>query len=40
MPKHEFTSKIQTPSRFRCASHKLNVELDRQNKIPCEQRVC
>ena len=26
----------QAHSRFRCGSHKLNVELDR----PCEQRVC
>ena len=29
----------QAHSRFRCASHKLNVELDRQNKIPFEQRI-
>ena len=27
-------------SRFRCASHILNVELGRQNKIPYEQRIC
>ena len=30
----------QALSRFRCASHTLNVELGRQNKIPFEQRIC
>ena len=30
----------QALSPFRCASHKLNVELGRQNKIPFEQRFC
>ena len=30
----------QALSRFHCASHTLNVELGRQNKIPFKQRIC